>query len=814
MWLAQINEEEDIMSVDYTIVEQKRKEAAELLKVMITDATVRNVLFGKDVERKEFLGDAKQILFYISKLLILAYHYIYLRYRRWTEVDNEIDGGPKDKDLIRIFKVMRKMYVFNELSYEVMESILVDLQIDIALNGLVSQELRITHELKQSPDFAKMAYLAKKVKTDSRFNDLTGIEERIKEFMGFIKNFAFLKNLSARLEPVDDALFYHNGVVQGDVKLLTVRLANNDYYAQKEFVGEIDTYNCLIKVARSYYYLTRVEFIVEGGNLISANESMESQKDSKILGIKLNYTSMEPTKNYISVIVSSDKNVIKEFDNTDVFFINSSYEEYCCKNFPFESFANFAYKKPIIEDFYSINYKYIRNLSLAIVDIIKPEDRNVIYNHYAGDKRYKILFEGDDDNRYDGEGSGYSVNCNGNLSKQVDFDSLQWDVIIAILMVEEGAGKLLQAIFSKNISAFSNLLKNLELRFGRELFPAKEIMDKTSVEIVKEVEKLHHRNSVGIGKGVGFVYDRERDSIRVEVQVRTIIANVTRAVNGNQIVNEKVGFPLSIRSRIQLLDSICSDTSEKPKQKIEKSRAIVNQTISTLIIFYRGLIKYMKQKTIFENESYFRVLTDEEIEEYQSYAQSVFNIEAKKQKKLIEKKEDGHKEIFGMLKDLCDEYVPGGEGYQVLKHMLGRQQLMDCDYVTETLEECWQVDADHATNFDAYMVIRRIIEVFRYLQTGEKKDNGIWDIELSLKAIFPFVATYQYAKQTGDGYHINNFSIISAQGQDVNIKVLSEFKYKLNEKYYCLPNKQRSADSLKLWIEPVLIKYEEDILDE
>ena len=124
------------------------------------------------------------------------------------------------------------------------------------------------------------------------------------------------------------------------------------------------------------------------------------------------------------------------------------------------------------------------------------------------------------------------------------------------------------------------------------------------------------------------------------------------------------------------------------------------------------------------------------------------------------------------------------------------------------------VDAEHATNSEAYVIINNVIEVFRYLQTGDRSCKDIWDVELSLKAIFPFVAIYQYAKQTGDGYHINNFSIISAKGQDINIKVLSEFRYKLNEKYYCLPNKQRSAESLKLWIEPILIIYEEEILDE
>lgn len=779
------------MSPITTNIEEQRVNAAELLKRMIPDKDTRLMLFGNDAKRDDFLGDRTQILYYTSKLLIIAYHYIYFRYRKWMRVDNVIDEGPTDNDLVRIFKVMRKMYVLNELSYEVMESVLMDLQIDIALNGVISQELRITRDIYQSSEFARMAYLAKKARSDSRFNDLTKIDDRIAEFMEFVKKFAFLNNLKTSLQFGDEAVFYQNGQKQLNVKLQKVLWENNDFYTQKEFVGNVETFNCLIKVAQSFYYLSGAEFIARNGELVGGSEVLESQLDREIVGIKLNYVSFEPTSKFLSVIVSDEDSILDNYVNESVFFIKKPYEEYCEENFPLEVLINIADKKPIIEDFYTINYKYIRNLALAVVDIFEVEDQKNIYRTYAGDSRFKILFSADEN----------------------DSVSLQWDVIVAILMVEEGAGKLLHTIFSVNPKAFSKLVKNLELRFGRELFSSSDILAKAKKEIEREEQRIHYRNSVGAGCNV-FVYDRERESIRVEVQVRTIVANVTRAVNGNEVVDEKVGFPLSVRSRIQLLESIRDDYSEGPRQKIEKARAIVNQTVSTLIIFYRGLIKYTKQKTVFENESYYRVLSDEEISAYQIDAQNVFNAEAKKYKRAIEKVQDNHVRLFEMLKELCADFVPGKEGYKVLKQMLGRQQLMDCDYVTECLGECWCVDLETATNSEAYAIINKVVEVFRYLQTGDRSNREMWDIELSLKAIFPFVATYQYSKQTGDGYHINNFSIISAKGQDVNIKVLSEFKYKLNEKYYCLPNKLRSAEPLKLWIEPILIVYEEEILDE
>ena len=779
------------MPANRNTVEEKRSIATAMLNKMIPDKYVCNMLFGNDMNREDFLGDRTQILYYTSKLLIVAYHYLYFRYRRWCKVDNIIDDGPTDNDLIRIFKVMRKMYIMNELSYEAMESVLMDLQIDIALHGAISQELRITRDIYQSSEFARMAYLAKKARTDSRFNDLTPIEGRIDEFMDFIKNFAFLKNLTAKLAFDDEAKFFNLGQFRPNVKLQRVLWENNDFYAESDYLGTIDTFNCLIKVARSYYFLSSTEFVVANGDIVSGSEIMETSADTEILGMKLGYISFDPTASYISVVVGADEKILEDFRNENVFFIKRPYEEYCEENFPLEALINFSDKKPLIEDFYTINFKYIRNLSLAIVDILETDDQKNIYHTYAGDSRFRMLFDGGEKNAV----------------------SLQWDVIIAILLVEEGAGKILNTIFSANPKAFYKLVKNLELRFGRELFSSGDIVSKTKKEIEREEKKIHNRNSVGVGQNV-FVFDREKESIRVEVQVRTIIVNVTRAVNGNQVVNEKVIFPLSVRSRIQLLESIRDDYSESPRQKIEKTRAIVNQTVSTLIIFYRGLIKYTKQKTAFENESYYRVLSDEEIDAYQNDAQNVFNIEAKRYKRAINKTENDYKKIFDMLRELCNDFLPGKDGYGVLKHMLGRQQLMDCDFVIDTLKECWRADTEHATNSEAYVIINNVIDVFRYLQTGDRSCKDIWDVELSLKAIFPFVATYQYAKQTGDGYHINNFSIISAKGQDINIKVLSEFKYKLNEKYYCLPNKLRSAESLKLWIEPILIIYEEEILDE
>ena len=102
-----------------------------------------------------------------------------------------------------------------------------------------------------------------------------------------------------------------------------------------------------------------------------------------------------------------------------------------------------------------------------------------------------------------------------------------------------------------------------------------------------------------------------------------------------------------------------------------------------------------------------------------------------------------------------------------------------------------------------------IKKVFTYLRTGQSRNSNV-----SLGVIFPYVATCEYTDVSRDGNIVYHFSIITNNGHEKMLRVLSEFSYKLNEKYYLLPNKLCSDDRLNLWIEPIIISYENFDLDE
>ena len=104
---------------------------------------------------------------------------------------------------------------------------------------------------------------------------------------------------------------------------------------------------------------------------------------------------------------------------------------------------------------------------------------------------------------------------------------------------------------------------------------------------------------------------------------------------------------------------------------------------------------------------------------------------------------------------------------------------------------------------DLEILVANIKKMFNYLRTGQSRKSSS-----TLGIIFPYVATCEFTDVNRDGNIIYHFSIINAKGQEKILRVLSEFKYHLNKKYYFLPNKLSSDERLNLWIEPIIISFE------
>ena len=90
----------------------------------VEDERLRDLIFGDDwKDPEEFMNSSGDIMRYTSSLLMLAFHYVYFRYRDWVTIDNKVDNGPTDNDLIRIFNILYRLYFHNALNLELTDTI-------------------------------------------------------------------------------------------------------------------------------------------------------------------------------------------------------------------------------------------------------------------------------------------------------------------------------------------------------------------------------------------------------------------------------------------------------------------------------------------------------------------------------------------------------------------------------------------------------------------------------------------------------------------------------------------------------------------
>lgn len=778
------------MSDNVDIITRERNhriKAGDWIMRAIPDENVRKIIFGKDyLKRESFLSDQNAILGYTANILKLAYHHVYFRYRKKYVLNNGVLLGSAEEDeSIRVFKVLKDMYLFNDLTVDIMNSVLTDVNIDIILkNGHIAESLSLENDFNKNPDLKNMFYIAKQF-NNARSTIAEDAIERIDKFINSIRPFVFLRDLAIDYQKICNVKY-----ISGDGTVLDARIESAVWKNINDFSGDesTSTYNCLIRLGgRNVYYLQNIECILSDGRLASFGEGdrisllddggirVMAVDNKKIVAIKLNYELFGDANSYLSLVIGDNPAELENYagEKDGFFYLKQPYSIYFATNFLVDRlYADRG--ETVFEDFYSINYKYIRNLALAVVDIINNNDdlRQRLYNVFS--KNFKSLF-----------------------IKHANPKIMDWDVLISIMMIEDGAHKLLSTLFSNVDNSFEDLLKNLEVRFGRDVF------DSATLKAL-ETRQL----KIAANNASGAIEFNEMNEIRSEIRARIVMAKVSRAIQGADVVSEQIGFPLSIRSRIQMLETILKDNTLENRQKIDATSIIVNQTLYTLIIFYRGFFRYMECEQSFENKSLYQVMTSAEIAAEQERAQRAFDAETEKYAFLLSDIKNNYAKLSKALTELCEECVTGTANNSLLKNGIGRQRLMDNKYLIKLLDGAMKyAEADDSSEEYAPQFIETVIAALRYLQTGETDPIKQRDQKLSLKAIFPYVATYQFAKQTGDGYLINNFSIISAGGVDQNVQVLSEFEYRLNEKYYCLPHRKRSSSELNLWVEPVMIHY-------
>lgn len=751
----------------------------------IRDKDVKNFIFNFNHNSSSFLMTSTEIATYFNNIMIICFMYIYGKYLMWRKRENKskLEQLSKSSNFMRIITTFEKLYSSFALSYEFIENTLADIQILLNAkdHSKYTQELGIDGDFAMISDFSECIFVARTGRYSTRAleKDVGILRAKL---INFLKMAPFIKEIDIEHSDFENKILDKNGQPL-ETQFQRLDCAMNVIGEQGEFDA---SYSFLFDPdSFTYYYLNSVEEkVVSAINkskcLVLTYNSVGVFSDSGASGQKL----------YIVI-----KNINDEVHPTmaNYYLTNIDVDVNVFKNKYFGITATSG--NHIISDFNSINFRYIRILSLAISDILDEETKMQIYKEYSSRAEYKNLFNENSSNVNDLLSNGHA-----------DENGYGWDVVIAIILIQESAKKFLYFLFKGHSSRYEYLLTNLEYRFGKKLIDCNELIslakDKFNAELTKNnVEAYGDRNGVSFRK-----YHVNEDMARAKIEASIIVHELSKITYSNEMSgNGEFSFPLSIKSRRKIVGEISEYDYVSEEQKVETLKKLVCQTLKYFYLFYRGFFGYGAVKMKFERQSIIQIFTREAVLSEQEKAEQAFKDGAEAAAcQLRQIKDNDVRSVMMLIKQLNKEcsYPDKQDSYnELLSQLLGREFLVDYNSIAK-LEDCFELYADPESELGFSDLTNIVKSSLDYLATGRygKKLNPKNNV------IFPTVAYLDYASKTRDGYDVYQCSITGESENDKDYKIISEFMYKSNTSIYCLPNVSRSNDSLKLWIEPIVIE--------
>ena len=772
--------EKPILTLEETIVEVNK----------IPDVDVRNFIFMHDQNRLRFLQKYRNLNAYLNNLLIISFMYVYGKYLYWKKnksknlkTNNDLK---KSSNFMRIITSFEKLYYDFNLSYEFIENMLNDIQILLISNESTKlmEELDIYGDFKTSKYFSTIIRVAKLGRMSIR-NQETNIGYLRFLLVKSLEMMPFLLNID--IEHSNINLNFVNGDNQTNFQKLVVtktEISSYDFDMNFAFLH--------IKESEQYYYLetiTQREIKNFGSSeeyfvLTYAAIGKFAESDEEING-----------RNLYVLVRGEGSKVVEDIKNLYIFEDKDGVDGFRHKIFPFINSSRIVATN-LIKDFNAINFRYIRILALAISDVLDDSGKRYLHQMYSIRNEYKAMFVTNLD----------EINKDNYLENADDEESgYGWDVVIATLLVEESATKLLQELFKYRPEYFVKIINNLQYRFREEDFDVNQMIQIAKQQIDEEINNIKLR-MYGSRNGLSFrKMVVNENQVRAKIQALVIVKKLSELTYANENVDITTKFPLSISSRIKIVDEIENMYDEVGNIDTLKNglQVLVCQTLKTLYCFYHALFGYAKEKMKFEKESVFNILTANDVNLSQKNANLAFDeIMKEKVHEISNIAKDDVQSIMVKIKELCkicafpDNYNSYNE---LLKKMLGREFLLNYGNIA-CFEDCFEEPIYSKSTFVA--LTEKIKNAFLYLKDGHVAGTNTYD-----GVIFPYVAFLDYTSNTRDGYEINHFSVVSNNNDEKDIRVISEYKYIPNQSYYCIPNRFRSNDELKLWIEPIIINY-------
>ncbi len=463
-----------------------------------------------------------------------------------------------------------------------------------------------------------------------------------------------------------------------------------------------------------------------------------------------------------------------------------------------------------------LNFKYIRRLAMAVADILQNGTKNVIKSIYEHNRKYREIFE----------------SC--------DTESLNWDNIMVLLMLEEGPSDVIEEVIKYDANAFDEILKNISVRFELDLDKLKEKFR----QILLNELMFEETQYKGIKENKTF--SSWRRSAEISLMAQFIVAAVADTDIDNVTTNAFYAESLSMKKKkIEECRNAQGCIDLEVMHLLNKS---LERIFKMLIVFYKGILAYAR-----EREKVYKEVVDlrrRQSEEFLS------NLQKRCEKAFFDAEKealsyrDSSNKSFGnsslsvlvrMFRELCDDMgvkrgnfvVQHGDNGKLLHSVIGRSEICDMkqlDKIVEPnkgeLDNNIKAPSNLFAFFNKYLkhddITAEITDgvVNKYYECGMEmlkflafnKDyiiEGKTNHQVIFDPIFPYVVRYSEKSENRDKCSVCQY-VINVDGEfdkTNGMKLLTEFDYKINELYYCIPNAESSTQNW--WVAPFLISCRE-----
>lgn len=763
-------------------LKEKRNSLRYVFEKEIVDECIKQYIFGPKGYTEDSIRETNAYPRYFNNILSLAFYYVYACYR--CDLDNgygEIDDltGHNAK---RIKNSLENALIRYPITMDLIQFVLTDIQFELA-QGDKSELKRMFKNLctNDTSGFNFNPYfniIAEYNKNPSRFqHSKLGL---MTLFLDLVNNLSFLKDYSLIPEDVDSFRFITKRYA--DKKEMGIRPNDSERY------DDLPIEHLLFRDDSKYF----------GGiyRLFSIETGERAVEGSRKVTINLRYFTPNDDRSLLFSVPEENSEKVTHLEGKHP---DEVYEEIVGAELIADKEERTSKKNSnSIDQVHSVNYKYIKNLALAISDALSSNmgSKESLYRRYH--EVYPYIFE-----------------KRSHESDSVAYNELDWDSVVIMLLIESSPTVVLEHIIRTNKQLFFSIAQNLYKRIydteNLAVFNAKpEVLEKTVHDMIDA--KFILGEAGGFGK---LPTERAYGKLFPRAAAMLILSKLNDWQEADS--EDNLIYTGNLRNNITLLQR--ASVEFDAEKCLKYACIILGETVKHTISFYAGLFAYGKAKAVYDAETNDKTLNKKELVQYQKRLETIFLDAARQQAKLLPSGSttdpDSTLELLEAFIGFCKKCTlqDNSNISEVSKNLhvsVGKYEIIDLRKFEKLILRLKESNGEiNRSTANAWVGVT--LEILEYFKTGSLKDASM-DGDL-FNAIYPFTAVFNRGKENLDGYKTVNFSLNidvdeeTQNEQHMDINVLSEFVYDRSEVYYCLPNILRS--NFKWWIDPILISFRE-----